>query len=151
MATLPVEYLRETKIVEEYVDGRLVMSFEVPLYKYFSRGEALYLSLLLGIDEREMLGKIEELKFGRKTVEKLWAVRLDEDSFSTAHIYFPDLEANSVDAAESMHDDVRVVKFHINGIRNFLRIIHIRENYFQRLVIYRSVMPRGIAEYLIYF
>ncbi len=58
-----------------------MLSFEVPYMRFFATYELVYLAVMLneeGGTER-IAKKIEELKFGRKTIEKLYAYRYDTD------------------------------------------------------------------------
>ncbi|MEM4651312.1 MAG: hypothetical protein QW086_05750, partial [Pyrobaculum sp.] len=97
MATLPVEYLRTTRLFREKVGGVEIISFEVPTHKYFSRNEIPYLATALEVDFRKLENMISDMKYGRVVVEKLWAYRLDADMIrESKKVLLPDLANNPV-------------------------------------------------------
>lgn len=80
------EYLRQSVKVKEVVNGVEVNSFKVPPHKFFVNEELTYLTLPLNVDEKVLVNKINELKLGRKTIEKLYAIRLDVEPGSTVNL-----------------------------------------------------------------
>jgi hypothetical protein len=62
VATLPVEYLRTTRLFREKVGGVEIISFEVPTHKYFSRNEIPYLATALDVDFRKLENMISDMK-----------------------------------------------------------------------------------------
>jgi len=148
VATLPVEYLRETTPIEEVVEGRKVISHEVPVHRYFSRVEVAYLSLALDVPEQQLERRIDELRYGRRVLEKLWAWSFGKPPFSISRILLPDLLENEVDADGEAHGDVKVYKFHIAGIKDFISVAVFDYRSFKEILFYRTVEPRALIRYL---
>jgi DNA polymerase III epsilon subunit-like protein len=65
VATLPIEYLRTTRLFRERIDNVEIISFEVPTHKYFSRNEIPYLATALDVDIRKLENMISDMKYGR--------------------------------------------------------------------------------------
>jgi len=83
------EYLIDTQTIDEEVDGAKVRCFVVPRARVFSRHEVVYLAAALSTDMETIRRRIEELKLGRRVVQKLYAVRLDAEPWSTKPLTLP--------------------------------------------------------------
>ena len=83
------EYLVSTQTIDEEVDGISVRMFLVPRARVFSTHEIVYLAAALSTDMDVIRRRIDELKLGRKTIQKLYAVRLDTEPWSTKQLTLP--------------------------------------------------------------
>jgi hypothetical protein len=153
------EYLIDTQTIDEEVNGVRVRVFEVPKTKFFSVHEVIYLAAALGTDMDTIKRRIEELKLGRKVIQKLYAVRLDEEPWPLKPLTLPilcdkdqdrdcinDLEA---EPAELRGNVVYSAYVSINGIRRFLKITTLRYPSHYEVNIVRLAGYRGIARYTI--
>ncbi len=148
------EYLRQSVKVKETVDGVEVNSFKVPPHKFFVNEEITYLTLPLNVDEKILINKINELKLGRKTIEKLYAIRLDTEPWQYNELELPDLLNNEVDGTsmEGKGNVAYSAYIHVNGIKNFLKIIAFKYVSYVEVDIVRLAGYRGgIVRYLIHF
>ncbi|WP_243666378.1 hypothetical protein [Vulcanisaeta sp. JCM 16159] len=139
--------------VKETIDGVEVNSFRVPPHKFFVNEEITYLTLPLNVDEKVIMNKINELKLGRKTIEKLYAIRLDADPWQYNELELPDLLSNEIDgtAMENKGNVIYSVYIHVNGIKNFLKIIAFKYVSYVEIDIIRLAGYRGVIRYLIHF
>ncbi|MEM1598387.1 MAG: hypothetical protein QXP31_08265 [Pyrobaculum sp.] len=152
MATLPVEYLRTTRMFREKVGDLEVVSFEVPTHKYFARNEVPYLATALDTDLRKLENMISDMKYGRVVVEKLWAYRLDGDIIREGKkVLLPDLQLNrEVDGEVDEYEDSRVLKIHIGPLKEFVRIFVRPQQGFREVVIYRKPPHPALIRYVAY-
>ncbi|KUO81459.1 MAG: hypothetical protein AT707_03670 [Pyrobaculum sp. JCHS_4] len=151
MATLPVEYLRTTRLFREKVGGVEIISFEVPTHKYFSRNEIPYLATALDVDFRKLENMISDMKYGRVVVEKLWAYRLDADMIrESKKVLLPDLANNPVDGEVDELEDFKILKIHIGELREYVRIfVRILQGY-KEVIIYREPPHPALVRYVAY-
>ena len=147
------EYLRQSVRVKEVINGVEVNSFKVPPHKFFVNEELTYLTLPLNVDEKVLINKINELKLGRKTIEKLYAIRLDAEPWQYSELELPDLLANNVDGtqAEEKGNVFYSVYIHVNGIENFLKVVAFKYVSYVEVDIIRLAGYKGIVRYLIHF
>lgn len=142
MSTLPIEYLRDTRMFRERVEGKEIISFEVPSHKFFSRNEIIYLSTLLGYDIKKLENLITDMKYGRVIVEKMWALRLDSDSQKEKKVLLPDLASNQVDGDVEEVEGGHVFTIHINGVQNLIRMaVFDRQSYRDLVIVRRPPLP----------
>ena len=83
------EYLVSTQTIDEVVNGVSVRVFPVPRARLFSVHEVVYLAAALSTDMDTIKRRINELKLGRKVIQKLYAVRLDEEAWSLKPLTLP--------------------------------------------------------------
>jgi hypothetical protein len=83
------EYLVSTQAIDEEVNGARVRCFMVPRARVFSTHEVVYLAAALSTDMDTIKRRINELKLGRKVIQKLYAVRLDEEAWSLKPLTLP--------------------------------------------------------------
>ena len=147
------EYLRSSVKVKEVVDGVEVNSFKVPLHRFFVNEELTYLALSLNVDEKVLMNKINELKLGRKTIEKLYAARLEEEAWRYHELELPDLLSNDIDGTqtEGRGNVAYAIYIHVNGIKNFLKIVTFKYVSYVEVDILRLKGYKGIVRYLIHF
>ncbi|WP_054848716.1 hypothetical protein [Vulcanisaeta sp. JCM 14467] len=147
------EYLRQSVKVKEVVNGVEVNSFKVPPHKFFVNEELTYLTLPLNVDEKVLVNKINELKLGRKTIEKLYAIRLDVEPWKYSELELPDLLNNEVDGSstEGRSNVFYSAYIHINGIENFLKIVAFKYVSYVEVDIIRLAGYKGVVRYLIHF
>jgi hypothetical protein len=147
------EYLRSSVKVKEVVDGVEVNSFKVPLHRFFVNEELTYLAVSLNVDEKVLMNKINELKLGRKTIEKLYAARLDEEAWRYHELELPDLLSNDIDGTqtEGRGNVAYAIYIHVNGIKNFLKIVTFKYVSYVEVDILRLKGYKGIVRYLIHF
>ncbi|KUO79333.1 MAG: hypothetical protein RXN89_00905 [Vulcanisaeta sp.] len=147
------EYLRSSVKVKEVVDGVEVNSFKVPPHRFFVNEELTYLALSLNVDEKVLMNKINELKLGRKTIEKLYAARLDEEAWRYHELELPDLLSNDIDGTqtEGRGNVAYAIYIHVNGIKNFLKIVTFKYVSYVEVDILRLKGYKGIVRYLIHF
>lgn len=151
MATLPVEYLRTTRLFREKVGDVEIISFEVPTHKYFSRGEVPYLATALDVDLRKLENMISDMKYGRVAVEKLWAYRLDGDIIrESKKVLLPDLASNPVDGEVEEYEEFKVLKIHVGSLRELVRIYVRQRPSFKEVVVYRRPPHPALVRYVAY-
>lgn len=151
MATLPIEYLRTTRLFREKVGGVEIISFEVPTHKYFSRNEIPYLATALDVDFRKLENMISDMKYGRVVVEKLWAYRLDADMIrESKKVLLPDLASNPVDGEVDELDDFKILKIHIGELREYVRIFVKPLQGYKEVIIYRRPPHPAFVRYVAY-
>ena len=151
MATLPVEYLRTTRLFREKVGGVEIISFEVPTHKYFSRNEIPYLATALEVDFRKLENMISDMKYGRVVVEKLWAYRLDADMIrESKKVLLPDLANNPVDGEVDGLEDFKILKIHIGELREYVRIFVKPLQGYKEVIIYRKPPHPAFVRYVAY-
>jgi len=83
------DYLIDTQVTDEEVGGVKVRCFMVPRARVFSTHEIVYLAAALSTDMDTIKKRIDELKLGRKVIQKLYAIRLDEEPWSTKQLTLP--------------------------------------------------------------
>jgi hypothetical protein len=151
VATLPVEYLRTTRLFREKVGGVEIISFEVPTHKYFSRNEIPYLATALEVDFRKLENMISDMKYGRVVVEKLWAYRLDADMIrESKKVLLPDLANNPVDGEVDELEDFKILKIHIGELREYVRILVKPLQGYKEVIIYRKPPHPAFVRYVAY-
>jgi len=126
------EYLIDTQVIDEEVNGVRVRVFPVPRARLFSVHEVIYLAAALSTELDVIKKRIEELKLGRKVIQKLYAVRLDTEPWSAKPLTLPilcDREKDEgcvneveVEPAELRGNMVYAIYVSINGVRRFLKI-----------------------------
>jgi hypothetical protein len=152
------EYLIETQVVDEDVGGVKVRCFVVPRARVFSTHEVVYLAAALSTDMEVIKRRIDELKLGRKVIQKLYAIRLDEEPWSTKPLTLPilcDREKDEgcvneveVEPAELRGSMVYAIYVLVNGVR-FLKIITLKYPSHYEINITRLAGYKGIARYTI--
>ncbi|MEL9990777.1 MAG: hypothetical protein QXP98_10785 [Thermoproteus sp.] len=148
MSTLPIEYVRMSRMFREVVEGKEVISFEVPTHKFFARNEILYLSTVLDYDVRKLENMISDMKYGRVVVEKLWAIRLDSDLFrESKKVLLPDLSSNQIDGNVEEVENGHIVNIHVNGINNLVRVAVFNKQGFKDIVIVRRAPLPALVRY----
>ena len=153
------EYLVSTQTIDEEVNGVKVRVFPVPRTKFFSVHEVVYLAAALSTDMDVVRRRIDELKLGRKTIQKLYAVRLDTEPWSTKQLTLPILcDKNQdkdcvneveVEPAELRGNMVYSVYISVNKVRRFLKITTLRYLDHYEVDVVRLAGYRGIARYTI--
>jgi hypothetical protein len=153
------EYLIETQVVDEEVNGARVRCFVVPRARVFSRHEAVYLAAALNTDMETIRRRIEELKLGRKVIQKLYAVRLDSEPWGGEPLTLPVLCDKSEDRdctndfeaepSELRGNTVYSAYLTINGVRRFLKITTLRYPSHYEVDVVRLAGYRGIARYVV--
>jgi hypothetical protein len=153
------EYLIGTQTIDEEVNGVRVRCFIVPRARVFSRHEVVYLAAALSTDMDVIRRRIEELKLGRKTIQKLYAVRLDTEPWSTKPLTLPILCDKSEDKectndfeaepGELRGNTVYSAYVSINGIRRFLKITTLRYTSHYEINIVRLAGYRSLVRYVI--
>jgi len=153
------EYLVSTQAIDEEVNGARVRVFLVPRVRVFSTHEVVYLAAALSTDMDTIKKRIDELKLGRKTIQKLYAVRLDSEPWGGKPLTLPilcdkgqdkectnDFEAEPSELRGNM---VYSAYLGINGIGKFLKITTLRYPSHYEINITRLAGYRGIARYVI--
>jgi hypothetical protein len=153
------EYLIGTQTIDEEVDGARVRVFPVPRARVFSRHEIIYLAAALCSNMDVIEKRIEELKLGRKTIQKLYAVRLDSEPWSPKPLALPilcdkdqDKECINdfeVEPAELRGNMVYSVYLGVNRIGKFLKITTLKYLDHYEVDITRLAGYRGIARYVV--
>jgi hypothetical protein len=153
------EYLVSTQTIDEEVNGARVRCFVVPRARVFSKHEVVYLAAALSTDMEVIKRRIEELKLGRKVIQKLYAVRLDAEPWSTKPLTLPILcdkgqdkdcvNEVEVEPAELRGNMVYAIYVSINGVRRFLKITTLRYPSHYEVNVVRLARYRGIARYVI--
>ncbi|MFB6490889.1 MAG: hypothetical protein TU35_006555 [Thermoproteus sp. AZ2] len=147
MSTLPVEYVRDTRLFREAVEGREIISFEVPFHKFFARKEIVYLSMVLDYDLRKLENMITDMKYGRVVVEKLWALRLDGELFKEKKVLLPDLTSNQVDGSVEEVEGGHVMSIHVNDVKDLVRVAVFDKKSFREVWIYRRAPHPAVIRY----
>jgi hypothetical protein len=153
------EYLVSTQAIDEEVNGARVRVFLVPRARVFSTHEVVYLAAALSTDMEVIKRRIDELKLGRKVIQKLYAVRLDEEAWSLKPLTLPILcDKNQdkecvneveVEPAELRGNMVYSVYISVNGVRRFLKITTLKYLDHYEVDVVRLAGYRGIARYTI--
>jgi hypothetical protein len=153
------EYLVSTQTIDEEVNGISVRMFLVPRARVFSTHEVVYLAAALSTDMDTIKRRIDELKLGRKVIQKLYAIRLDEEPWSTKPLTLPILcDKNQdkdcvneveVEPAELRGSMVYAIYVSINGVRRFLKITTLRYPSHYEINITRLAGYKGIARYVV--
>jgi hypothetical protein len=127
----------------EVVEGKEIVSFEVPAHKFFARNEILYLSTVLDYDARKLENMISDMKYGRVVVEKMWAIRLDADMFKESKkVLLPDLASNQIDGDVEDVEGGHIVNIHVNGIKDLVRVaVFDKQSYKDIVIVRRSPLP----------
>jgi len=152
------EYLVSTQTIDEVVNGVSVRVFPVPRARVFSTHEIVYLAAALSTDMDTIKKRIEELKLGRKVIQKLYAVRLDEEAWSLKPLTLPilcDREKDEgcvneveVEPAELRGNMVYAIYVLVNGVR-FLKITTLKYPGHYEVNVVRLAGYRGIARYVV--
>ena len=153
------EYLVSTQTIDEEVNEARVRCFMVPRARVFSTHEVVYLAAALTTELDIIMRRIDELKLGRKTTQKLYAVRLDTEPWGGKPLTLPilcdkgqdkectnDFEAEPSELRGNM---VYSAYLGINGIGKFLKITTLRYPSHYEINITRLAGYRGIARYVI--
>jgi hypothetical protein len=153
------EYLIDTQVIDEVVGGVRVRCFMVPRARVFSTHEVVYLAAALSTDMEVIKRRIDELKLGRKVIQKLYAVRLDEEAWSLKPLTLPILcDKNQdegcfneveVEPAELRGNMVYAIYVLINGVRRFLKITTLKYPSHYEINITRPTGYKGIARYVV--
>jgi hypothetical protein len=153
------EYLIDTQVIDEVVNGVRVRVFEVPKARFFSTHEVVYLAAALTTELDVIKKRIEELKLGRKVIQKLYAVRLDSEPWSPKPLALPilcdkdqDKECTNdfeAEPAELRGNMVYSVYLSVNRIGKFLKITTLRYPSHYEINITRLAGYRGIARYIV--
>jgi len=153
------DYLVSTQTIDEVVGGVRVRVFEVPKARFFSTHEIIYLAAALTTELDVIKRRIEELKLGRKTIQKLYAVRLDTEPWGGKPLTLPvlcdkgqdrectnDLRSRTKRAQGNM---VYSAYLTINGIGKFLKITTLRYPSHYEVDVVRLAGYKGIARYTV--
>jgi hypothetical protein len=153
------EYLASTQAIDEEVDGARVRCFMVPRARVFSTHEVVYLAAALSTDMDTIKRRIDELKLGRKVIQKLYAIRLDEEPWSTKPLTLPilcdkdqDKECINdfeVEPAELRGNMVYSVYLGVNKVRRFLKITTLKYLDHYEVDVVRLAGYRGLVRYVI--
>jgi hypothetical protein len=153
------EYLVSTQTIDEVVGGVRVRCFMVPRARVFSTHEVVYLAAALSTDMDTIKRRIDELKLGRKTIQKLYAVRLDTEPWSLKPLTLPilcDREGDEgcvnevkVEPAELRGNMVYSVYLGVNRIGKFLKITTLKYPSHYEINITRLAGYRGIVRYIV--
>jgi hypothetical protein len=153
------EYLVSTQTIDEVVGGVRVRVFPVPRARLFSVHEVVYLAAALSTDMDVIRRRIDELKLGRKVIQKLYAVRLDEEPWSTKPLTLPILcDKNQdkdctneveVEPGELRGNMVYSVYLGVNKVRRFLKITTLKYPGHYEVDVVRLAGYRGVARYTI--
>ncbi len=152
MSTI-LDFVRETPTINEKIEKKEIKCFEVPRTKYFAKEEILYLGFMLNLKESEVQAKINEMKLGRKTIEKVYACRLDCDPWGGPRLAIPSLLENEVDLTqlEPLGNAVLRVYLHFNGVKNVLSVALHEYDEYREVTIVKMKGVRGIVRYIVYF
>jgi hypothetical protein len=152
------EYLVSTQTIDEVVNGVSVRVFPVPRARLFSVHEVIYLAAALSTDMETIKKRIDELKLGRKVIQKLYAVRLDTEPWSAKPLTLPILcDKNQdkdcvneveVEPAELRGNMVYAIYVLVNGVR-FLKITTLKYPSHYEINITRLAGYKGIARYTV--
>jgi len=152
------EYLIDTQVIDEEVGGVRVRVFLVPRARLFSVHEVVYLAAALSTELDVIKKRIEELKLGRRVIQKLYAVRLDTEPWSAKPLTLPilcDREGDEgcvneveVEPAELRGSMVYAIYVLVNGVR-FLKITTLKYPSHYEINITRLAGYKGIARYIV--
>ncbi|NPA23736.1 MAG: hypothetical protein GXO23_05545 [Crenarchaeota archaeon] len=148
-----IEFIKDTAQSTEKIDNKTIKCFEVPRMRFFSKGELLYIGFMLNMSDQEVLNKINEMKLGRKTIEKLYALRLDTDNIWTGpRPVLPSLLENETDLTEltSMGNSTLRVMLHFNGIKDVVCVSLYEYDEYRELVVTKLRGARCVIRYIIY-
>jgi hypothetical protein len=153
------DYLVSTQTIDEVVGGVRVRVFEVPKARFFSTHEVVYLAAALTTELDVIKRRIEELKLGRKVIQKLYAVRLDTEPWGGKPLTLPilcdknqdkectnDFEAEPSELRGNM---VYSAYLTINGIGKFLKITTLRYPSHYEVDVVRLAGYKGLVRYVI--
>jgi len=153
------DYLIGTQVIDERVNGVKVRVFEVPRARFFSTHEVIYLAAALTTELDVIKRRIDELRLGRKVIQKLYAVRLDAEPWPLKPLTLPilcDREKDvgcvnevEVEPAELRGNMVYAIYVSINGVRRFLKITTLKYLDHYEINITRLAGYRGIARYTV--
>jgi len=153
------EYLIETQVVDEAVNGARVRCFMVPRARVFSTHEVVYLAAALSTELDVIRRRIDELKLGRKTIQKLYAIRLDAEPWPLKPLTLPILCDKSQDKdctndieaepAELRGNMVYSVYLGVNGVRRFLKITTLKYLDHYEVDVVRLAGYRGLVRYVV--
>ena len=153
------EYLASTQAIDEVVGGVRVRVFPVPRARVFSTHEIVYLAAALTTELDVIKKRIDELKLGRKVIQKLYAVRLDTEPWSAKPLTLPilcDREGDEgcvneveVEPAELRGNMVYSIYVLVNGIGKFLKITTLKYPGHYEVDVVRLAGYRGVARYTI--
>jgi hypothetical protein len=153
------EYLVSTQSIDEEVNGARVRVFLVPRTKFFSVHEVVYLAAALSTELDVIKKRIEELKLGRKTIQKLYAVRLDTEPWGSKPLTLPilcDREKDEgcvneveVEPAELRGNMVYSVYLGVNKVRRFLKITTLKYLDHYEVDVVRLAGYRGLVRYVV--
>jgi len=153
------EYLIGTQAIDEVVGGVSVRVFLVSRARVFSTHEVVYLAAALSTDMEVIKRRIDELKLGRKTIQKLYAVRLGTEPWSTKPLTLPILCDKSQDKdctndieaepAELRGNMVYSVYLGVNGVRRFLKITTLKYLDHYEVDVVRLAGYRGLVRYVV--
>jgi len=153
------DYLVSTQTIDEVVGGVRVRVFEVPKARFFSTHEVVYLAAALTTELDVIKRRIDELKLGRKTIQKLYAVRLDTEPWGGKPLTLPIL--CDKEPGQGVHqrlrsrtkrvegDMVYSAYLTINGIGKFLKITTLRYPSHYEVDVVRLAGYRGLVRYVI--
>ncbi len=148
-----IEFIKETPQVTEKIEGKTIRCFEVPKTRFFSKGELLYIGFMLNMSDQEVLNKINEMKLGRKTIEKLYAFRLDQENIWTGpRPVLPSLLENETDLTElpSISNATLRVMLHFNNIKDVVCVSLYEYDEYRELVITKLKGIKCVIRYIIY-
>ena len=153
------DYLVSTQTIDEVVGGVRVRVFEVPKARFFSTHEVVYLAAALTTELDVIKRRIEELKLGRKTIQKLYAVRLDTEPWGGKPLTLPILCDKSQDKdctndfeaepSELRGNMVYSAYLTINGVGKFLKITTLRYPSHYEVDVVRLAGYKGLVRYTI--
>jgi hypothetical protein len=153
------EYLIDTQVIDEEVNGVRVRVFPVPRARLFSVHEVVYLAAALSTDMDTIKKRIDELKLGRKTIQKLYAVRLDEEAWSLKPLTLPilcdkDQDKDCVNEVEAEPVELRgnmvySVYLGVNKVRRLLKITTLKYLDHYEVDVVRLAGYRGLVRYVI--
>jgi hypothetical protein len=153
------EYLIDTQTIDEEVNGVRVRCFVVPRARVFSTHEVVYLAAALSTELDVIRRRIDELKLGRKVIQKLYAVRLDTEPWGGKPLTLPILCDKSedrdcvneveVEPAELRGNMVYSVYISVNGVRRFLKITTLKYLDHYEVDVVRLAGYRGLVRYVI--
>jgi len=153
------EYLIDTQTIDEEVNGVRVRCFVVPRARVFSKHEVVYLAAALSTELDVIRRRIDELKLGRKVIQKLYAVRLDTEPWGGKPLTLPILCDKSEDRdctndfeaepSELRGNIVYSAYLTINGIGKFLKITTLRYPSHYEVDVVRLAEYRGLVRYVI--
>ena len=153
------EYLIDTQVVDEVVGGVRVRCFMVPRARVFSTHEVVYLAAALSTDMNTIKKRIDELKLGRKVIQKLYAVRLDTEPWSAKPLTLPILcdrekDEGCFNEVEVEPDELRgnmvySVYLGVNKVRRFLKITSLKYLDHYEVDVVRLAGYRGLVRYVI--